>query len=158
MALPHSILKQLWDAGYGGRVIRVPVMNERVMLKVRANELLKETEELYELKGMTFVFERRGRSDFYRCFGLLKLCRRLHLSMEDARKVRRRAYSRWCHWMRSLEGSKLRIADGFGESGEGRRSYLDIRRRVHEGEVVNGGLPGELVEMAQNSVGGVRWR
>lgn len=158
MALPHSILKQLWEAGYGGKVIRVPAMNERVIIKLNADELLREVEEFYELKGMSFVFERRGRSDFYRFFGLLRLCRRLHLSMEEARKARRRAYSRWCHWMRNLEGTKLGLADKFGENGEGRRIYLDIRKRVREGRGVEGGTPTELVEMARNSVGSVTWR
>jgi hypothetical protein len=100
MALPPSILKQLWEAGYGGKVIRVPVKNQRLELKVVANEILKEAERFYESKETTFVLERRGRSDFYRSFGALKLCRRFHLSIEEARKVRRRAYSRWSHWMR----------------------------------------------------------
>src|SRR5437879_4217805 len=49
MALPPSILKQLWEAGYGGKVIRVPARNERLQLKVIANEILKDVERLYEL-------------------------------------------------------------------------------------------------------------
>ena len=138
MALPPSILKQLWEAGYGGKVIRVPAKNQRLELKVVANEILKEAERLYESKGTTFVLERRGRSDFYRSFGALKLCRRFHLSIEEARKVRRRAYSRWSHWVRESEANVLRAADKFGESGEGRRKYLEVRERVRGGEEVNG--------------------
>ena len=72
MSLPQSLLKQLWDAGYGGKVIRVPAKNERLQLKVIANEILKDAEDIYESKGTTFVLERRGRSDFYRSFGALK--------------------------------------------------------------------------------------
>ena len=87
MTLPPSILKQLWEAGYGGKVIRVPARNQRLELKVVANEILKEAERLYESKGTTFVLERRGRSDFYRSFGALKLCRRFHLSIEEARNL-----------------------------------------------------------------------
>jgi len=90
MSLSQSLLKQLWDAGYGGKVIRVPVRNERLQLKVIANQILKDAEDIYESKGTTFVLERRGRSDFYRSFGALKLCRRFHLSVDEARKVRRR--------------------------------------------------------------------
>jgi len=30
MSLSQSLLKQLWDAGYGGKVIRVPAKNERL--------------------------------------------------------------------------------------------------------------------------------
>ena len=69
MALPPLILKQLWEAGYGGKVIRVPAKNQRLELKVIANEILKDAERLYESKGATFVLERRCRSDFYRSFG-----------------------------------------------------------------------------------------
>ena len=46
MSLPQSILKQLWQAGYGGQVIRVPVKNERLQLKLVANEVLKDAERL----------------------------------------------------------------------------------------------------------------
>src|SRR5262245_18168377 len=157
MALPPSILKQLWEAGYGGKVIRVPAKNQRLELKVIANEILKEAERLYESRGTTFVLERRGRSDFYRSFGALKLCRRFHLSIEEARKVRRRAYSRWNHWVRESETNLLRAADKFGESGEGRRKYLEIRKRIRGGEEVND-VTGYLLEMAQTSIRSVKWK
>jgi len=157
MALPTSILKQLWEAGYGGKVIRVPVKNQRLELKVIANEILKEAERLYESKGITFVLERRGRSDFYRSFGALKLCRRFHLSIEEARKVRRRAYSRWNHWMRESEANMLRATDRSQESGEGRREYLEVRKRIHEGEEV-AGVAREILEMAWASIRSVKWK
>ena len=156
MALPPSILKQLWAAGYGGKVIRVPVKNETLQLKVIANEILKEAEQLYESKGSTFVLERRGRSDFYLSFGALKLCRRFHLSIEEARKVRRRAYSRWNHWMREGELKILRMTERFGQDGEGKQRYLEIRKRVREGEAVEG-VSGELLEMARVSVRSIKW-
>jgi hypothetical protein len=156
MALPPSILKQLWAAGYGGKVIRVPVKNETLQLKVIANEILKAAEALYESRGSTFVLERRGRSDFYRSFGALKLCRRFHLSIEEARKVRRRAYSRWNHWMRKGELKILRMTERYGEDGEGKQRYLEVRRRVREGEAV-AGVSGELLEMARVSVRSVKW-
>ena len=107
MSFPPLLLKQLWEAGYGGKVIRVPVKKQRLQLKVIANEILKDAEGIYESKGTTFVLERRGRSDFYRSFGALKLCRRFHLSIEEARKVRRRAYARWSHWLRESEANIL---------------------------------------------------
>ena len=157
MALPPLILKQLWEAGYGGKVIRVPAKNERLELKVIANEILKEAERLYESKGTTFVLERRGRSDFYRSFGALKLCRRFHLSIEEARKVRRRAYSRWNHWVRESEANILRAADKFGDSGEGRRKYLEVRKRIREGEEVTG-VAAEILEMAWASIRSVKWK
>jgi hypothetical protein len=157
MALPPLILKQLWEAGYGGKVIRVPVKNERLRLKVIANEILKEAERLYESKGMTFVLERRGRSDFYRSFGALKLCRRFHLSIQEVRKVRRRAYSRWSHWLRDCEADTLRLAEKYGENGDGRRKYLEVRRWVREGEDMDG-LDRHLLEMAQASIRSVKWK
>ena len=157
MALPALILKQLWEAGYGGKVIRVPVKNQRLELKVVANEILKDAERIYETKGITFVLERRGRSDFYRSFGALKLCRRFHLSIQEVRKVRRRAYSRWSHWVRECEASTLRLADKLDENGEGKRKYLEVRKRVREGEDVDGG-DREVLEMAQTSIRSVKWR
>jgi len=157
MALPPSILKQLWEAGYGGKVIRVPAKNQRLELKVIANEILKEAEQLYESKETTFVLERGGRSDFYRSFGALKLCRRFHLSVEEARKVRRRAYSRWSHWVRDSETNILRTVDKSGESGEGRRKYLEVRKRIHEGEEVSG-VAAEILEMAWASIRSVKWK
>jgi hypothetical protein len=156
MSLPQSLLKQLWAAGYGGKVIRVPVKNERLQLKVIANEILKDAESLYESKGITFVLERRGRSDFYRSFGALKLCRRFHLSIEEARKVRRRAYSRWSHWVRESEAKILQTTERFGESREGRQKYLEVRRRVRAGEDTNG-VTGNLLELAQASIRSVKW-
>ena len=156
MSLPQSLLKQLWAAGYGGKVIRVPVKNERLQLKVIANEILKDAERLYESKGITFVLERRGRSDFYRSFGALKLCRRFHLSIEEARKVRRRAYSRWSHWVRESEAKILQTTERFGESRERRQKYLEVRRRVREGEDTNG-VTGNLLELAQASIRSVKW-
>jgi hypothetical protein len=156
MSLPQSILKQLWAAGYGGKVIRVPVKNETLQLKVVANEILKAAEALYESKGSTFVLERRGRSDFYRSFGALKLCRRFHLSIEEARKVRRRAYSRWNHWMREGELKILRMTERYGEDGEGKQTYLEIRKRVREGEKI-AGVSGDLIEMARASIRSIKW-
>jgi hypothetical protein len=156
MSLPKSILKQLWEAGYGGKVIRVPVKNERRELKFVADEILKAAEAFYESKGSTFVLERRGRSDFYRSFGALKLCRRFHLSIEEVRKVRRRAYSRWNHWMREGELKILRMTERFGQDGEGKQRYLEIRKRVREGEAVEG-VSGELLEMARVSVRSIKW-
>ena len=156
MSLLKSILKQLWAAGYGGKVIRVPLQNERRELKFVANEILKAAEALYESKGSTFVLERRGRSDFYRSFGALKLCRKFHLSIDEVRKVRRRAYSRWNHWMRENELKILRLTERYGEDGEGKQNYLEIRKRVREGEAVEG-VSGELLEMARVSVRSVKW-
>jgi hypothetical protein len=156
MSLAQLLLKQLWAAGYGGKVIRVPAKNQRLELKVIANEILKEAERLYESKGTTFVLERRGRSDFYRSFGSLKLCRRFHLSIEEARKVRRRAYSRWSHWVRESEARILQTTERFGESREGRQKYLEVRRRVREGEDTNG-VTGNLLELAQASIRSVKW-
>ena len=95
-----------------------------------ANEILKDAERLYESKGITFVLERRGRSDFYRSFGALKLCRRFHLSIEEARKVRRRAYSRWSHWLRESEESVLKPTERFGESGEGKTELSGFQKAV----------------------------
>jgi hypothetical protein len=156
MSLPQPILKQLWAAGYAGKVIRVPIQNERRELKFVANEILKVAEALYELKGSTFVLERRGRSDFYRSFGALKLCRRFHLSIEEARKVRRRAYSRWSHWVRECEAKILKITERFGESHEGRQKYLEVRRRMREREDLNG-VTRDLLELAQASIRSVKW-
>jgi hypothetical protein len=156
MAVPPLILKQLWEAGYGGKVIRVPAKNQRLELKVVANEILKEAERLYESKGTTFVLERRGRSNFYRSFGALKLCRRFHLSIEEARKVRRRAYSRWNHWVRQSEANKLGAADKLSESGEGRWKYLEVRRRMRQREDLNN-VAGNLLELAQASIRSVKW-
>ncbi len=156
MTLPPSILKQLWEAGYGGKIIRVPTRNERLQLKVIANEILKDAERLYESKGTTFVLERRGRSDFYRSFGALKLCRRFHLSIEEARKVRRRAYSRWSHWVRESEAKILQTTERFGESREGRQKYLEVRKRVREGEELDG-VTVDLLEMARASIRSVKW-
>jgi hypothetical protein len=156
MSLPQPILKQLWAAGYAGKIIRVPIQNERRELKFVANEILKVAEALYELKGSTFVLERRGRSDFYRSFGALKLCRRFHLSIEEARKVRRRAYSRWSHWVRECEAKILKITERFGESHEGRQKYLEVRRRMREREDLNG-VTRDLLELAQASIRSVKW-
>ena len=156
MSLPQSLLKQLWDAGYGGKVIRVPAKNERLQLKVIANQILKNAEDVYESKGTTFVLERRGRSDFYRSFGALKLCRRFHLSIEEARKVRRRAYGRWSHWFRESEENVLKLTERFGEDGEGRRKYFEIRKRLRAGENV-GGESSNLIELARKSIRSVKW-
>lgn len=156
MSLPQSLLRQLWDAGYGGKVVRVPPKNERLQLKVIANQILKDAEDIYESKGTTFVLERRGRSDFYRSFGTLKLCRRFHLRIEQARKVRRRAYGRWNHWFRESEESLLKLTERFGEDGEGKRKYLEIRKRLRAGENVDG-EGSNLIEMAQKSIRSVKW-
>ena len=158
MSLPHAIVKRLWEAGYAGKVLRVPLMSEKALLKVWADELLGEVEGLYERKGVTFVLESRGRSDFYRSFGLLRLCRRFHLEMKEARRLRRRAYWRWFRWMRALEEPRLIVADKFGENGGGRQSYLEIRGRVRGGESMDGRDPRDLLQMARDSIGGVTWR
>lgn len=156
MSLPQSLLKQLWDAGYGGKVIRVPPRNERLQLKVIANEILKDAEELYETKGTTFVLERRGRSDFYRSFGALKLCRRFHLSIEEAKKVRHRAYARWSHWFMEGEENLLKLTERFGEESEGRRNYLEVRRRLRTGESTDG-ANSNLIELARKSIRSIKW-
>lgn len=156
MSLPQSLLKQLWDAGYGGKVIRVPAKNERLQLKVIANEILKDAEDIYESKGTTFVLERRGRSDFYRSFGALKLCRRFHLSIEEARKVRRRAYGRWSHWFRHFEESLLKLTERFGEESEGKQNYLEVRKRLRAGENV-GGESSNLIELTRKSIRSAKW-
>jgi len=156
MSLSQSLLKQLWDAGYGGKVIRVPAKNERLQLKVIANQILKEAEDIYESKGTTFVLERRGRSDFYRSFGALKLCRRFHLSIEEARKVRRRAYGRWSHWFRESEKSLLKLTERFGEESEGKQHYLEVRKRLRAGESV-GGESSNLIELARKSIRSAKW-
>jgi hypothetical protein len=156
MSLSQSLLKQLWDAGYGGKVIRVPVRNERLQLKVIANQILKDAEDIYESKGTTFVLERRGRSDFYRSFGALKLCRRFHLSIEEARKVRRRAYARWNHWFRESEERLLKLTERFGEESEGKRNYLKVRKQLRAGENV-GGESSNLIELARKSIRTVKW-
>ena len=156
MSLPQSLLKQLWDAGYGGKVIRVPAKNERLQLKVIANEILKDAEDIYESKGTTFVLERRGRSDFYRSFGALKLCRRFHLSIEEARKVRRRAYGRWSQWFRESEESLLKITERFGEESEGKQHYREVRKRLRAGENV-GGESNNLIELARKSIRSAKW-
>ena len=156
MSLSQLLLKQLWDAGYGGKVIRVPAKNERLQLKVIANQILKNAEDVYESKGTTFVLERRGRSDFYRSFGALKLCRRFHLSIEEARKVRRRAYGRWSHWFRESEENVLKLTERFGEDGEGRRKYFEIRKRLRAGENV-GGESSNLIELARKSIRSAKW-
>ncbi len=158
VSLPHAIVKQLWEAGYAGKVVRVPLMSEKALLRIWADELLREVEEFYEKRDVTFVLERRGRSDFYRFFGLLRLCRRLHLEMKEVRRLRRRAYWRWFRWMRALEEPRLKLADKFGENGDGRQNYLEIRGRVRRGESMDGSEPKELVRMARDSVGEVTWR
>ena len=156
MSLSQSLLKQLWDAGYGGKVIRVPVRNERLQLKVIANQILKDAEDIYELKGITFVLEKRGRSDFYRSFGALKLCRRFHLSIEEARKVRRRAYGRWSPWFRESEESVLKHTERIGDADEGKQNYLSVRKRLRAGESV-GGESSNLIELARKSIRSVKW-
>jgi hypothetical protein len=156
MSLPQPILKQLWDAGYGGKVIRVPPKNERLQLKVIANEILREAEGLYETDGTTFVLERRGRSDFYRSFGALKLCRRFHLSIAEARRVRRRAYSRWSHWFTQSEERILQVVERFGADGEGKRNYLGIRNHLRLGNEATDENK-DLVEFARQSIRSVKW-
>jgi hypothetical protein len=156
MSLPQSLLKQLWDAGYGGKVIRVPVRNERLQLKVIANQILKDAEDIYESKGTTFVLERRGRSDFYRSFGALKLCRRFHLSIDEARKVRRRAYGRWSHWFRECEEGLFKLTERFGVESEGKQIYLEVRKRLRVGENV-GGESSNLIELALKSIRSTKW-
>jgi len=155
MSLPQSLLKQLWQAGYGGQVVRVPVKNDRLQLKLIANEVLKDAERIYESKGTTFVLERRGRADFYRSFGALKLCRRFHLSIEETRKVRRRAYSRWSHWFRGCEEHVLRLTERFGE-GEGKKKYLELRQRLRAGEDVSG-ENSDVIDLVRKSIRSVKW-
>jgi hypothetical protein len=155
MSLPQSLLKQLWQAGYGGQVVRVPVKNDRLQLKLIANEVLKDAERIYESKGTTFVLERRGRADFYRSFGALKLCRRFHLSIEETRKVRRRAYSRWSHWFRGCEEHVLRLTERFGER-EGKKKYLELRQRLRAGEDVSG-ENSDVIDLVRKSIRSVKW-
>ena len=71
--------------------------------------------------------------------------------------MRRRAYSRWSHWVRECEANTLRLADKLDENGEGKRKYLEVRKRVREGEDVDGG-DREVLEMAQTSIRSVKWR
>lgn len=158
MSLPYPIVRQLWEAGYAGKLVRVPAQNNKGLLKARANELLSDVEELYEERGTTLVFERRGRSDFYRFFGVLKLCGRFHLEMKEAKRVRRRAYWRWFRWMRASEEPRLKAAERFGRNGEGRMKYLEIRRRIRVEEAVDGSEREEIVRLARDSVGSVTWR
>ena len=156
MSLPQSLLKQLWQAGYGGQVVRVPVKNDRLQLKLIANEVLKDAERIYESKGTTFVLKRRGRADFYRSFGALKLCRRFHLSIEETRKVRRRAYSRWSHWFRVCEEHVLRLTERFGADGEGKKKYLELRQRLRAGEDVSG-ENSDVIDLVRKSIRSVKW-
>ena len=95
-------------------------------------------------------------SDFYRSFGALKLCRRFHLSIEEARKVRRRAYARWSHWFRECEETVLKLTERFGEAGEGKQNYLEVRKRLRAGENV-GGESNNLIELAQKSIRSAKW-
>jgi hypothetical protein len=51
----------------------------------------------------------------------------------------------------------LRAADKFGESGEGRGKYLEVRKRIREGEEV-AGVAAEILEMAWASTRSVKWK
>lgn len=157
MLLSQSLLDQLWKAGLGGKVIRVPARNQTLQLKMIANEILKEAERLYESKGMTFVLERKGRLEFYRSFGALNLCRRFHLSIAEARNVRRRAYGRWRGWFTECEKSLLKAVERTGEAGEGKQNFLRIRRSLRcGGDVAHENR--NIVELAEQSIRSVRWR
>lgn len=157
MLLSQALLDQLWKAGLGGKVIRVPARNQTLQLKMIANEILKEAERLYESKGMTFVLERKGRLEFYRSFGALNLCRRFHLSIAEARNVRRRAYGRWRGWFTECEESLLKAVERKGEAGEGKQNFLRIRRSLRcGGDVAHENR--NIVELAEQSIRSVRWR
>jgi hypothetical protein len=79
------------------------------------------------------------------------------LGIQEVRKVRRRAYSRWSHWMRDCEANTLRLVGKFDENGEGRRKYLEVRTQVRQGEHVHD-VDREVFEMAQASIRSVKWR
>lgn len=158
MSLPYPILKLLWDSGYAGKVIRVPAMSEKGLLRARADELLREVEDIYERSGTTFVLEKKGRSHFFRSFGLLVLCRRFHVAMEDARKLRRRAYWRWFRWMESVECMRLKAADRFSANGDGRETYLKVRRSLRKGKEDNLDVPNGFLDIAKESIRSVKWR
>lgn len=158
MSLPYPVVKLLWDSGYAGKVIRVPWMSKKGSLRVRADELLSEVEDIYERSGTTFVLETKGRSHFFRSFGLLRLCRRFHIAMEEARKLRRRAYWRWFRWMGSVESMRLKAAERFSANGDGRETYLRVRRSLRKGNEDNLDVPKELQDIAMESIRSVTWR
>jgi hypothetical protein len=59
--------------------------------------------------------------------------------------------------MRESEANMLRAADKSQESGEGRRTYLEVRKQIREGEEV-AGVAGEILEMAWASIRSVKWK
>jgi hypothetical protein len=59
--------------------------------------------------------------------------------------------------MRESEANMLRATDRSQESGEGRREYLEVRKRIHEGEEV-AGVAREILEMAWASIRSVKWK
>ena len=56
-----------------------------------------------------------------------------------------------------MKRNTLRLADKLDENGEGKRKYLEVRKRMREGEDVDGG-DREVLEMAQTSIRSVKWR
>jgi hypothetical protein len=59
--------------------------------------------------------------------------------------------------VRESEANILRAADKFGESSEGRRTYLEVRKQIREGEE-GAGVAGEILEMAWASIRSVKWK
>jgi hypothetical protein len=59
--------------------------------------------------------------------------------------------------VRESETNILRTVDKSGESGEGRRKYLEVRKRIREGEDLDG-VTGDLLESAQASIRSVKWK
>ena len=138
-------------------MIRVPVKTDRQELKMLANEILKDTEDLYESAGVTFVLEKRGRSDFYRSFGTLKLCRRFHLNVDQARRVRRRAYARWNRWFRECEEKTLKLLGALDGGEDRKRRYLEVRSQLRRGEDPRD-VDINIIEQAGISIRSVKWR
>ena len=58
--------------------------------------------------------------------------------------------------MQESEAKILQITERFGDSREGSQKYLEVRRRVREGEDTNG-VTGNLLELAQASIRSVKW-
>lgn len=128
----------------------MPGRTERAELRLCVNEVLCWVEELYEKSGMDFSGD-AGRRAFWRSFGLLEMTRRLHVPLERARVVRKRAYWRWARWMES-EKERLKTL------GDGKAGYLEVRRGLRLGESGWGNSSVEVLEAARESLGSARWR
>jgi hypothetical protein len=59
--------------------------------------------------------------------------------------------------VRESEAKILRLTEKFGESGEGKQKYLDVRKRIREREEVSG-VAAEILEMAWASIRSVKWK